>query len=345
MRNEQHCDYSDFAILYRTNAQSRSLEDALRKRGVPYKIYGGLSFYQRKEIKDVISYFRLSVNPSDEEAFKRVINYPARGIGDTTVSKIAEAALNFGVSYYAVLSDPIQYGLKINAGTAKKLASFFELIESFRNAQNEYSADDFAQLVIKQTGIIADLTSEKSVENQSRLENIEELINGVKIFVEERREEGSNEFSLTDFLQNVSLATDQDDEKDEDFDKVTLMTVHASKGLEFPNVFIVGLEDNLFPSSMSKDSPAGIEEERRLMYVAITRAEKNCIITYAGSRYRNGETQHSIPSPFIRDIDPQFLILPTGANLGQRVNYAADDFASSNGFDSQPAENYQERNS
>ena len=343
IRRELHCSYSDFAILYRTNSQSRTLEEALRKTGVPYRIYGGLSFYQRKEIKDVISYFRMAVNPNDEEALKRIINYPTRGIGDTTLSKIGEASLNFGVGYFSVLSDPIQYGLKINSGTAKKLSAFKELIDSLSQAASELPVNEFADLVLRSTGIIRSLEEEKTVESQTRIDNIMELNNGIVQFVKDRIEEGSEEYSLTDFLQNVSLSTDADEKDDENADKITMMTVHASKGLEFPHVFIVGLEDNLFPSSMSKDTPSGVEEERRLMYVAITRAEKSCTITYAASRFRNGESQHCIVSPFIKDIDPRYLILPVRTDMEQRTGEVSQEFASRNSFYSERKKDYPSR--
>ena len=343
IRRELHCSYSDFAILYRTNSQSRTLEEALRKTGVPYRIYGGLSFYQRKEIKDVISYFRMAVDPNDEEALKRIINYPTGGIGDTTLSKIGEASLNFGVGYFSVLSDPIQYGLKINSGTAKKLSAFKELIDSLSQAASELPVNEFADLVLRSTGIIRSLEEEKTVESQTRIDNIMELNNGIVQFVKDRIEEGSEEYSLTDFLQNVSLSTDADEKDDENADKITMMTVHASKGLEFPHVFIVGLEDNLFPSSMSKDTPSGVEEERRLMYVAITRAEKSCTITYAASRFRNGESQHCIVSPFIKDIDPRYLILPVRTDMEQRTGEVSQEFASRNSFYSERKKDYPSR--
>mgnify|MGYP004649109193 CR=1 FL=1 len=300
-------NYADFAILYRTNAQSRILEEALRKRNIPYKIYGGLSFYQRKEIKDMISYFRLIVNPHDEEALKRVINYPTRGIGDTTVGKLMTAATNHQVSLWTVLQSPIDYALSVNSGTAKKLSAFRELMEQFIELNETTEADEMAATVLKQSGIIADLVQDRSVEGQSKYENAQELLKGIAEFCEIRKEEGAERIQLADFLAEVSLLTDQDNDKEEQTNKVTLMTVHAAKGLEFKNVFVVGLEEDLFPSAMSKDNPRAVEEERRLFYVAITRAEENCVLTYAKSRYRNGQTAMCSPSRFLKDIDARFL--------------------------------------
>lgn len=310
MRRKRKYEYADFAILYRTNAQSRILEEALRKRGIPYKIYGGLSFYQRKEIKDVISYFRLIVNPHDEEALKRVINYPSRGIGDTTVGKLITAASERGVSLWSVLKEPLEYAVKINNGTAQKLNTFRELIGEFITYSQENSAEETAAYIVKQSGIYSSFLVDQSVEGISRRENLEELLKGIAEFVQIRREEGLERVSIADFLSEVALLTDQDNDKDEQANKVTLMTVHAAKGLEFKNVFVVGLEEDLFPSLMAKDSMRAIEEERRLFYVAITRAEENCILSYAKSRFRNGKTSVCSPSRFLRDIDAQFVELP-----------------------------------
>lgn len=306
-------EYADFAILYRTNAQSRILEEALRKRGIPYKIYGGLSFYQRKEVKDVISYLRLIVNPHDEEAFKRVINYPARGIGDTTLNKLITAATDNNVSLWTVLNDPIGYALSINSGTAKKLSNFRDLIQSFINRNEAHSAEEITAVVVKESGIVSVLFQDRSVEGISKQENLQELLKGISEFCELRREEGIEHVSLADFLSEVSLLTDQDNDKDEQANKVTMMTVHAAKGLEFKNVFVVGMEEDLFPSMMAKDNPRAVEEERRLFYVAITRAEQNCILTYAKSRYRNGQSTMCSPSRFLKDIDVKFLNLPADA--------------------------------
>lgn len=319
MRLRRDYDYADFAILYRTNAQSRILEEALRKRGIPYKIYGGLSFYQRKEIKDIISYFRLIVNPHDEEAFKRVINYPSRGIGDTTVGKLISAATENNVSLWTVLNAPIDYALPINSGTAKKLTDFREMMERFMEQNIRLSAEELAAIVVKESGLVSTLFQDRSVEGISKQENLQELLKGIAEFCELRREEGVEQVSLADFLSEVSLLTDQDNDKDEQANKVTMMTVHAAKGLEFRNVFVVGLEEDLFPSQMSKDNPRAVEEERRLFYVAITRAEENCVLTYAKSRFRNGQSAMCSPSRFLKDIDVQFLDLP--------ADTSADTFA------------------
>lgn len=320
MRMRKDYDYADFAILYRTNAQSRILEEALRKRGIPYKIYGGLSFYQRKEIKDIISYLRLIVNPHDEEAFKRVINYPSRGIGDTTVGKLISAAAENNVSLWTVLNAPIDYALPINSGTAKKLTDFRMMMERFIEQNTKLSAEEMAAMVVKESGIVSTLFQDRSVEGISKQENLQELLKGISEFVELRREEGMEQVALSDFLSEVSLLTDQDNDKDEQANKVTMMTVHAAKGLEFRNVFVVGLEEDLFPSQMAKDNHRAVEEERRLFYVAITRAEENCVLTYAKSRFRNGQSAMCSPSRFLKDIDVKFLELPTDA--------VADPFAS-----------------
>ena len=310
LRLATHCNYNDFAVLYRTNAQSRILEEALRKRNIPYRIYGGTSFYQRKEIKDAIAYFRLTINPDDEEALKRVINYPARGIGNTTLTKLIERAHESGHSVWSVLSDPVNHALAVNNGTLNKLKDFKDLIDGFRNAATRQDTADLAETIIKQSGILRDITSDRTPENISRQENIEELLNGVREFCTLRQEAGEEQTSLSDFLAEISLATDQDNGDEAEQDKVTLMTVHASKGLEFKQVFIVGVEENLFPSSMSQESEREIEEERRLLYVAITRAEENCTLTYALTRYRNGQTVSSPPSRFIKDLDPRYVDMP-----------------------------------
>ena len=284
MKFAERNKYQDYAILYRTNAQSRLLEEALRKRNIPYRIYGGLSFYQRKEVKDVISYFRLVVNPHDEEAFKRVINYPARGIGDTTVQKLATAASTYNISLWQVLQAPLEYGVNINKGTAGKLAAFREMLAAFIEKLATLPADELALFIARESGLVNMLSQDRSTEGISKLENLQELLKGIVEFCEIRKEEGNAHVSLADFLAEVSLLTDQDDETDERRDKVTLMTVHAAKGLEFPNVFIVGMEEDLFPSAMSKESQRAVEEERRLFYVALTRAERNCLVSYARSR-------------------------------------------------------------
>ena len=286
LRSREHYSYNDFAILYRTNAQSRIFEEALRKRALPYKIYGGLSFYQRKEIKDVISYFRLAVNPNDEEAFKRVLNYPARGIGDTTLNKVIDAAAQHHVSLWMVLEEPLAYGLNINKGMHTKLQGFRELVESFIVEVPKKNAYELGAMIVRQSGIMNEIYQSNDPENLSRQENIEELINGMHDFCATREEEGNENILLTDFLSEVSLLTDQDNEKEGDAEKITLMTIHSAKGLEFKNVFVVGMEENLFPSALSLNSYKELEEERRLFYVAITRAEEHCYLSFAKSRFK-----------------------------------------------------------
>ena len=330
LRRQENYAYSDFAILYRTNAQSRVFEEAMRKRSMPYRIYGGLSFYQRKEIKDVIAYFRLAVNPNDEEAFKRIINYPARGIGDTTVSKITAAATDNNVSLWTVLCEPLIYGVNINKGTAGKLQGFRDLIAGFIEGVTEKNAYELGTEIIRQSGIINDVCQDNSPENLSRKENIEELANGMGDFCAQRQEEGNANITLSDFLSEVSLLTDQDSDKDGDDAKITLMTVHSAKGLEFKNVFVVGMEEELFPSGMAGDSPKALEEERRLFYVAITRAEDHCFLTYAKSRYRYGKMEFGNPSRFLKDIDVRFLKLPQDAGLSRRIDENAMSFRREN---------------
>ena len=330
LRREKRYAYSDFAILYRTNAQSRIFEEAMRKRSMPYRIYGGLSFYQRKEIKDVIAYFRLIVNPNDEEAFKRIINYPARGIGDTTVGKIIAAATGHNVSLWTVLCEPLAYGLNFNKGTVGKLQAFRELISAFITDAAEKNAYEIGADIIRQSGIINDVCQDSSPENLSRKENIEELVNGMSDFCAQRQEEGKPNVLLGDFLSEVSLLTDQDSDKDGDDEKITLMTVHSAKGLEFKNVFVVGMEENLFPSSMVGDSPRALEEERRLFYVAITRAEEHCFLSYAKTRFRYGKMEFGSPSRFLKDIDIRFLRLPQDAGMFRRVEEEAAVFRREN---------------
>lgn len=322
MTSGDGCD--EFAILYRTNAQSRVLEEALRKRNIPYRIYGGLSFYQRKEVKDAIAYFRMSINPDDDEALKRIINFPARGIGETTLNKLTRCALDNKTSVWGVITNPDKYDIGINSGTAKKLAMFSDLIYGFIEA-NEAGKDAYevARMIIDRTGLFTMLLSDGTPESISKQENLQELLNGVKEFVETKVEEGSVETSLMHFMSEVSLATDQDSDSAKDEERVTLMTVHAAKGLEFNNVFIVGLEEELFPSAMAQDSPSQIEEERRLLYVAITRARKFCMISYAASRFRNGQTMACRPSRFLGDIDRKYLKLSTGTDFGNRSDYPA----------------------
>ena len=323
--------YDECAVLYRTNAQSRIFEEALRKRSMPYRIYGGLSFYQRKEIKDVIAYFRLAVNPNDEEALKRVINYPARGIGDTTVNKVIAAAVEHQASLWQVVCEPLTYGVNINKGTHTKLQNFRQLIESFVNAMVTTDAVDMGRDIVLRSGIKADITQDRSPENLSRQENIDELLNGMQTFCEDREEEGNPNVFLTDFLSEVSLLTDQDGEADADIPKITLMTIHSAKGLEFKNVFVVGLEENLFPSDRSVGNPREMEEERRLFYVAITRAEEHCYLSYAKNRYKYGKPEFCNPSRFLRDIDCKFLKLPEGESLRRGVEEGAGRFRASTG--------------
>lgn len=322
----EHEDYRDFAILYRTNAQSRIFEEALRKRSVPYRIYGGLSFYQRKEIKDLIAYFRLAVNPNDEEAFKRVLNYPARGIGDTTLKKLQAAAVEHRVSLWHVLEDPLTYGLAVNKGTHAKLQGFRSLVETFRKAAVEKDAYELGAQVVRESGIMADLCQNNDPENLSRRENVDELVTGLHDFVATRQEEGNEQIYLTDFLSEVSLLTDQDNERDDEEAKVTLMTIHSAKGLEFRNVFIVGMEEELFPAVQSVQNYKALEEERRLFYVALTRAEERCYLSYAKSRFKYGKTEFSAPSRFLKDINPRYLDLPAEDRLQRQVDEGASRF-------------------
>lgn len=308
IKREDGCQYNDFAILYRTNAQSRSFEEEFRKQGIPYRIYGGLSFYQRKEIKDIIAYFRLVANPDDEEAIKRIINYPARGIGATTVMKIADCAHQNQVSFWEVIGAPEQYGLAVNKGTMNKLETFKLLISSFIDRAQTTDVYELGDAIIKESGISQDIMSGKDADDLARQENLEEFLSGMSAFVEERREEGRfDELFLQDYLQDVALLTDADSDGDKDEPRVSLMTVHAAKGLEFPTVFVVGLEENIFPSPLSAASLRELEEERRLLYVAITRAEKHCILTNAKNRWRYGKMEFDNPSRFIDEIDSKLI--------------------------------------
>lgn len=355
LKAREGCSYDDFAVLYRTNAQSRVLEEALgsgglknkhgdKRRPIPYRIYGGLSFYQRKEIKDALSYFRLTINPNDDEALRRVINYPARGIGATTLAKVQHCAINDGVSLWQVISNPVEHHLEVNSGTLRKLQSFVELINNF-SAQNEsgVNAYELGKNIIERSGIMAELIKEKTVENISKQENLDELLAAMHDFVEEQLEQGYSENLMTDFLAQASLATDQDTDKSEG-ECVTLMTVHAAKGLEYKNVIIVGVEENLFPSLMSKDSIAAVEEERRLLYVAITRAEKNCVITFAKSRFRNGRYENCTVSRFINDIDPQFLAISATNSLKTKSNSYSNQYESRQSSFTQQRETYSPTN-
>ena len=323
--------YSDFAILYRTNAQSRILEESLRKRDIPYRIYGGLSFYQRKEIKDAIAYFRLAINPNDDEALRRVINYPARGIGETTLAKVTRAAIDTGASMWQVITGTAGADLALNAGTRRRLNDFASLIDSFIQMNlNGDNADKLATSIIERTGLLSSLLTDHTPENISKRENLEELLSGVGQFVETAEEQGDGARSLADFMSEVSLATDQDTDDSADTPRVTLMTVHAAKGLEFSNVFIVGVEEELFPSAMSSSTAREIEEERRLLYVAITRAKEFCMMSYASSRYRNGATCTCSPSRFLSDIDPRYINQVTGTNIAGRhgIDTAFDTYRS-----------------
>ena len=311
-----HDSLDEYAILYRTNAQSRQLEESLRKRSIPYRIYGGLSFYQRKEVKDAICYFRLTVNPHDDEALRRVINFPARGIGETTLKKLTHAAIESGKSIWEVLGDPSAAGLTLNAGTMRKLNSFHDLIDDFfqRNQTGE-NAHTLGSYIFSQTGLISMLLHDKTPESISKKENLEELLAGLNDFVEQRSEEGKTETSISDYLSEISLATDQDQSDDNDTPKVTMMTAHAAKGLEFKHVWIVGVEEELFPSAMSMDSLSQIEEERRLLYVAITRAKATCTMTFAKSRFRNGQSMMTRPSRFLYDIDRKYLNIESSSKF------------------------------
>ena len=314
IRRQEQCEYSDFAILYRTNAQSRSFEEQMRKDGIPYRIYGGLSFYQRKEIKDVIAYFRVVTNPNDEEALRRIINYPARGIGDTTVGKIVETANLHNVSLWQVIAQPMVFDLKLASGTLSKLESFKAMVEGWTSRVSQEDAYELGHSIIMESGISKDIYGSSNPEDLSRQENLEEFLSGMQDFVESRREEGrEQETGLSDFLQEVALLTDLDSEGDEEQPKVTLMTIHSAKGLEFPTVFVVGLEENIFPSPMCVNSMRELEEERRLLYVAITRAEKHCILTCAQNRFRYGKMEYDTPSRFIKDIDSSLLRVEGGS--------------------------------
>ena len=305
---QDNCEYHDFAILYRTNAQSRSFEEEFRRQGIPYRIYGGLSFYQRKEIKDIIAYFRLVANPDDEEAIKRIINYPARGIGATTVMKIADCAHQNQVSFWEVIGEPAHYGLNVNKGTLTKLDNFRLLISSFIERSHTTDVYELGDAIIKESGISQDIMSGRDADDLARQENLEEFLSAMSAFVEERREEGRmDEAFLTDYLQDVALLTDADSEGAKDEPRVSLMTVHAAKGLEFATVFIVGLEENIFPSPLAAMSVRELEEERRLLYVAITRAEKHCILTNAKNRFRYGKMEFDNPSRFIDEIDASLI--------------------------------------
>ena len=308
IKRQDDCGYDQFAILYRTNAQSRSFEEEFRKQGIPYRIYGGLSFYQRKEIKDIIAYFRLVANPDDEEAFKRIINYPARGIGATTVMKIADCAHQNQASFWEVIGNVEHYGLNVNKGTQTKLENFRLLISSFIDRSHTLDVYELGDAIIRESRISEDIMSGKNADDLARQENLEEFLSGMQTFVAGRQEEGRmDEAYLTDYLQDVALLTDADSEGEKDEPRVSLMTIHAAKGLEFATVFVVGLEENIFPSPLAAVSVRELEEERRLLYVAITRAEKHCILTNAKNRFRYGKMEFDNPSRFIDEIDASLI--------------------------------------
>lgn len=320
-----HDSLDEYAVLYRTNAQSRQIEESLRKRNIPYRIYGGLSFYQRKEVKDAICYFRLAVNPDDDEALRRIINFPARGIGETTLKKLTHAAIESDKSIWQVICNPLESDMKLNAGTLRKLDSFRELIQHFHD-MNEAGANasELGEDIFARTGLVAMLLTDHTPESISKRENLEEILAGLREFVDDRTEAGEEDLGMSAFLSEVSLATDQDQNSDDDTPKVTLMTVHAAKGLEFSHVFIVGVEEELFPSGLSMDTIAGVEEERRLLYVAITRAKKTCVITYAKSRFRNGQTMMTVPSRFLSDLDRSYITFGSSSKIKQPGDPATD---------------------
>ena len=318
IRRQENSEYSDFAILYRTNAQSRSFEEQMRKDGIPYRIYGGLSFYQRKEIKDVIAYFRVVANNNDEEALRRIINYPARGIGDTTVSKIVETASVHNVSLWRVMAQPLVFDLKLSKAALTRLDAFRSMVEGWTRRMETEDAYELGHSIVMESGISKDIYSSSNPEDLSRQENLEEFLGGMHDFVDMRKEEGrEHETSLSDFLQEVALLTDLDSDKDADQPRVTLMTIHSAKGLEFPTVFVVGLEENIFPSPMCVGSMRELEEERRLLYVAITRAEKHCILTCAQNRFRYGRMEYDTPSRFIKDFDASLIKVEGGGKFGE----------------------------
>ncbi len=330
-----HLPYAEIAVLYRTNAQSRNLEEALRKTNIPYKIYGGLSFYSRQEIKNVLAYVKLSVNPSDNEAFKRIVNYPSRKIGKVTIEKLQDVATQNNISLWEVIETPNAFPqLNINAGTLNRLLMFRDLVNNLKANISEQTASEYLNYLIQETGIYADLKNDKSVESMNRMENVDELINAAKNFEEEMlKDEPDADVSISSYLENVSLLTDMDNEAEEDFNKVTLMTIHSAKGLEYDHVFLVGLEEELFPSAMSRDTQAELEEERRLFYVAITRARKFLTITYASSRFRFGNLIYPSPSRFISEIDRNFVNWAENENEHKATKNIFQHYRSSNQTD------------
>ena len=338
IKRQDDCGYDDFAILYRTNAQSRSFEEEFRKQAIPYRIYGGLSFYQRKEIKDIIAYFRLVANPDDEEAIKRIINYPARGIGATTVAKVAACAHENQVSIWEVIGEAAHYGLNVNKGTLTKLENFRLLISSFIDRSHTLDVYALGDAIIKEARISEDIMQGKDADDLARQENLEEFLSGMQTFVAERQEEGRmDETFLTDFLQDVALLTDADSDGEKDEPRVSLMTVHAAKGLEFATVFVVGLEENIFPSPIAATTVRELEEERRLLYVAITRAEKHCILTNAQNRFRYGKMEFDNPSRFIEEIDPELI---EGEGMNSRSSFGGYGRRSSYGSDRSSGRNF-----
>ena len=330
LHSREHYGYSDCAILYRTNAQSRVFEETLRKKNIPYRIYGGLSFYQRKEIKDIIAYFRLAVNPNDEEAFKRVLNYPARGIGDTTLNKLVDAANRHKVSLWTVVNEPLAYGVDINKGTHTKLQGFRALIAGFVEAVPQKNAFELGKENCISVWYRTGNHTGPFPGNLSRQENVEELMNGIHDFCATRQEEGNTHWLLSDYLSEVSLLTDQDSDRDADLPKVTLMTIHSAKGLEFRNVFVVGLEENLFPGASAASSYKELEEERRLFYVALTRAEDHCFLSYAKTRFKYGKSEFCTPSRFLKDIDSRYLNMPQEEMLARQIEERGERFRREN---------------
>ncbi len=315
-RLSYHDSFEDYAVLYRTNAQSRALEESLRKRNIAYRIYGGLSFYQRKEIKDAVCYFRLAINPDDDEALRRVINYPARGIGDTTMKKLSDAATASGISIWQVLQDPVEKGVTVNSGTLKKLTAFRDMVQEFIDDNAKGSdAYELGQLVYNRSGLLTVLNHDNTPESISKQENLKELLAGLKDFVDTRHEEGNEHVGMQEFLSDVMLATDQDSADETSEEKVTLMTCHAAKGLEFKHVYVVGVEEELLPSAMSMNSTDEVEEERRLLYVAMTRAKETCTLTYAKTRFRNGQTVQTRPSRFLSEIGKKFIQSETSSDF------------------------------
>ena len=335
LRRREGLQFSDFAVLYRTNAQSRVFEEAFRKRSFPYKIYGGLSFYQRKEIKDIIAYFRLICNNDDEEAFKRIINFPARGIGDKTLQKIKDAAVERGISFWRVVADPFQVALDVTKGTLTKLMAFATMIDRFSVYAAEKNAIETARLVLQESGMLQEFNNDNSVEGKTRQENVQELMSGIADFVDVRREEGNTNDKLTDFLSEVSLMSDLDTKDEDDGNHVTLMTIHSAKGLEFSTVFVVGLEEDLFPNQCAQSSLREMEEERRLFYVAITRAKDHCALSFAKSRYKYGQFNFCEPSRFIKEIDSRYVAMQGGVQQRPQQQPRSEMFGRTNSFGSQ----------